>query len=362
MKNLIISLALFSSIQFYAGKSFGQKDSLRPAHIGLVYPISSNGVKAADYTNRFSLHAIAGVSRNETYVGIAGAAQVIKHNASGVQVSGAVNTVGRDAEGVQIAGAVNVIGNNADGVQVAGAVNFIRNHASGSQIAGFANVAGSASAVQIAGFGNIAKSDVRGVQVAGFLNKAGNVNGQIAGFLNVARTVKGVQLAGFLNIADSSDYPIGIFNFIKSGEKSVSLTFDESRTGLVSFRSGGRVLYGIAGIGYNFKDTHRNHYAAEAGLGAHIRLGRSFRINTEAVNLSLTDFKKGTYLKSSLRILPAYRPGSRVEVFAGPTINYVNYSKESGNGLVGRYLWSRLRHGDFQGLYLGCVAGIHIMM
>jgi hypothetical protein len=362
MKKQIVSLLLFSFLLFFAGKSFGQNDSIRPVHVGLIYPLSSNGVQAAKYTNRFSLHAVAGLSRNETSVAIAGAANVIKQDASGAQIAGAINTVGRNAKGAQVAGAVNVVGNDASGLQIAGAVNYIKNHGSGYQLAGFANVAGSGSGVQVAGFSNAVTRDLKGVQVAGFLNKSGDVNSQIAGFLNVARNVKGIQLAGFLNIADSSDYPIGIFNFIKNGEKSIGLSIDETMTGLVSFRSGGRVLYGIAGVGYNFKENDRNLFAAEVGMGAHIPVARTFRINTEAINLTLSDFKKGTYMKSSLRILPAYRVGNRIELFAGPTVNYVNYSKETGQGLVDHYFWKKLRQDDFQGLFVGFTGGIQVIL
>jgi hypothetical protein len=362
MKNQIVSLVLFSFLLIFAGKSFAQNDSIRPVHVGLIYPISSNGIQAAKYTNRFSLHAIAGVSRNETSVAIAGAANVIKQDASGAQIAGAVNTIARDAKGVQVAGAVNVIGNDASGVQVAGAVNFIRNHAVGYQVSGFANVTGSGSGVQVAGFSNVVARDLKGVQVAGFINKSGDVNSQVAGFMNVARNVKGIQFAGFLNIADSSDYPIGIFNFIKNGEKSISVTIDETMTGLVSFRSGGRVLYGIAGVGYNFKEQGRHLYAAEAGMGAHFRAGRAFRINTEAVTLTLSDFKSGTYMKSTLRILPAFRVGNRIEIFGGPTVNYVNYSKETGKGLVDHYLWKRPRQDEFQGLFVGFTGGIQVIL
>lgn len=331
---------------FHTFNSFGQADTIRPVHVGLVYPISSNGLRATDYTNRFSLHAIAGLSKNETALSIAGAANIVKQNANGAQIAGAVNLIGNDASGVQIAGFANLVKKNVEG----------------AQIAGFLNMAENAGAVQIAGFSNIVGKNSKGLQLSGFFNKSENVNVQIAGFLNVAKKVKGVQLAGLINIADSSDYPIGIFNFIKSGEKSVSITIDETMTGMASFRSGGRILYGIAGIGYNFKNNERPLYAVEAGLGAHIPVTERFRINLEAVSLTLSDFKKGTYMKSSLRILPAYRVGSRIEIFAGPTINYVNYSKESGKGLVDKYLWSRTRQDDFQGLFAGFTGGVQILL
>ena len=333
---------LVSGIAFSA---FAQSDSIRPFHVGLVYPISSNGLKAADYTNRFSLHAIAGLSKNETAAAISGAANIIK----------------QDANGAIISGVINLIGNSANGAQVAGFSNIIKNEANGAQIAGFLNLTGSAESVQIAGFSNLVKGDVKGLQLSGFLNKGKNVSNQVAGFMNIAKNVKGVQLAGLINIADSSDYPIALLNFVKNGEKSVSLSLDETLTGMATFRSGGRILYGILGVGCNFKDDGKSLYAVESGLGAHFRISNGFRINTEIVSQQLSDFKKGHYSKHNIRVLPAFRLG-RIEIFAGPTINYVNYTQDKGYSFIKNYMWSKNGSKDFQGIYAGVVGGLKVIL
>ncbi|MCE7063977.1 hypothetical protein [Dyadobacter sp. CY326] len=366
MKNLTVSLArlAFTSI-FLFGVSFvslGQKDSTSTVHFGFIYPLSTNGKHAASYTNRFSLHAIAGLSKAETGVAIAGAANVIKQDASGFQIAGAVNVIGNDAKGIQIAGAANIIGGNASGIQMAGFSNVIKNEAKGAQIAGFMNLSGSSGSAQIAGFTNITREDAKGLQLAGFLNKGKNVNTQIGGVANVAKTVKGIQLAGLINIADTSDYPIAIFNFIKSGEKSFAVTIDESMTTIASFRSGGRVLYGIAGVGYNFKDSKRDLYAIEAGLGAHIPVANHFRINVEAASQSLSNFKKTNYFKNTLRIIPAYKIGNKLEVFAGPTVNYVSFKREDGYDFVKKYIWKNDSSKDFQGVHFGFNTGIQLIL
>ena len=67
-----------------------------PAHVGLVYPLSTNGRQAKEYSNNFSLHVIAGVSGAETGIALSGFALVIKDSASGLQASGfaaAISTV-----------------------------------------------------------------------------------------------------------------------------------------------------------------------------------------------------------------------------------------------------------------------------
>ncbi|NIJ52379.1 hypothetical protein [Dyadobacter arcticus] len=342
--------------------SLAQTDTTSRINIGFVYPISSNGRHAADYTNWFSFHAIAGLSKSETAFTLAGVANVTKEDARGLQIAGTANIIGQSAKGLQLAGTVNVIGNNASGIQIAGFSNIIKNEAKGAEIAGFMNLTGSLNAAQIAGFTNIATKNGSGFQLSGFLNKAQNVHSQISGFANVAKKVSGVQLAGFINIADSSDYPIALFNFIKYGEKSISLSLDETMTSMASFRSGGRVLYGIVGAGYNLKDNKDPLYGIEAGLGAHVPVADPFRINLEAVSQTLTDFKKGSYYKNSFRILPAYRIGNRFEIYAGPTVNYISYEREDNYNFIKKFIWKNDVTKDFQGVYIGFNAGFQVIL
>ncbi|GGM84984.1 hypothetical protein GCM10010967_16160 [Dyadobacter beijingensis] len=365
MKNLlsdtsrlfIISILLIA----FSTRVFAQRDSTAIVHFGFIYPISSNGKQAASITNRFSLHVIAGLSKAETGASIAGVANVVKQNVSGVQMAGVANVIGGSASGAQLAGVANVTRGGAAGAQLAGFANIAGAEARGAQVAGFLNLADASGAAQVAGFANIARKNAKGAQVAGFLNRAEEANAQIAGFANVAKKVKGIQLAGFINIADSSDYPIALFNFIKNGEKSVAVTIDETMTGIVSFRSGGRVLYGIAGVGYNLKDNPEPMYAAEGGLGAHIALARSFRLNLEAVSHTLTDFDGGSYFKNSLRVLPALKFADRFEAFAGPTLNYVSYGREHDYDFVKHYIWKNNTSKDFQGLFVGFNAGVQFL-
>lgn len=283
------------------------------AHIGLIYPVSTNGWEAASYSNSLSLHAIAGASGAETGVALAGVALIIKDSASGLLASGFAN--------------------------------YVQHNARGTQLAGFMNSAGSS----------------KGVSMAGFINVSGDAGTQIGGFMNIAKKVKGVQIAGFLNIADSSDYPIGFVNIIRNGEKSIGLSTDETLTSLVTFRSGSRKLYGILGVGYNGKDK-KDLYAWEGGMGAHFNIARDFRLNTEVVSIGLTDFKSGDYFRTSLRVLPAVRLGHRVELFAGPTFNYIRSEKGKGAGLVTHYLWSEKEpSGILHGLYFGATGGMSII-
>ncbi|WP_285008105.1 hypothetical protein [Pedobacter faecalis] len=299
-------------------------------HLGIVYPLSTNGTHAPLDTNNLSIHLFAGVSAEE--------------------------------QGPSFAGFSNVVRGNANGAQFAGFSNHIGKKANGGLFAGFLNTSGGGDHAAFAGFGNVATGDMKGLQVAGFVNTARDVNGsQIAGFINVARKVKGAQIAGFVNIADSSDCPIGIINIIRQGEKSVGLTIDENQTLMAGFRSGGKVMYGIIGLGYNFKNDDAV-YAFEAGLGAHLLRTPVFRLNTELVSGMLEDFEEGEYFKASFRVMPAVKIGQSIELFAGPALHFISTDTAEGVNLTKRYLkeWNGDWDEDFRALYLGYTAGLHI--
>lgn len=360
------------------------------AHIGLVYPLSTNGTNAINYKNRFSIHAIGGVSASEEafcasgfgnfirYNGnglvAAGFANIILGNAKGAQLGGFLNYVHSQTEGFTAAGFANITG-NAQGVQAAGFANISKGNVRGAQLSGtinlakniqglqgsgFVNLAKNVDGTQIAGFGNNAKS-VNGLQASGFYNVAQDVNTQIAGFINVAKNVKGVQLSGFINIADSCDYPIGFINISRKGEKMLGATIDDNLTTLVTFRSGGKYLYGIVGLGANFRYPTAV-YATEAGIGAHIPLARSFRINVEAVSTSLSDYWTTVQINSAIRVLAAVKFGERFELFAGPSYNYSFSNDRMFADSRINYLWSNNQTGYYQSMHIGGLAGMHFSL
>lgn len=349
-----VALTLFATSPLYAQ----QKPSR--THIGLVYPLSSNGSHAPLDSNTFSLNIIAGVSAAEDGFTLAGLTNIIHHSAKGVQIAGFSNHIGGNAEGTRVAGFMNNsedtqgasvagflnISKQMKGAQVAGFMNLAKN-TKGFQLAGFLNKSEDAS-TQVAGFANLAKN-TKDFQLAGFLNSSKDASTQVAGFMNVAKKVKGVQIASFINIADSSDYPIGLINLVKNGEKSIGITVDENLTTLLSFRSGGRILYGIIGIGYNFKND-KEIYAMEAGLGAHLFTRNAFRVNIELAAVSLESFKIGRSLKSSFRILPAYKISKHIEVFGGPSLKFTTMK------------WSKEEENMSKGLKVGCTGGIQFIL
>jgi hypothetical protein len=338
------------------------------AHFGLVYPISTNGIRAAQISNTVSLHALAGVSAGEDGSAISGLATIIKGSQRGVVISGLCTLISGDASGVQISGLVNTAG-SGNGAQVAGLVNTARNQ-DGVQVAGLTNIASGNATAQIAGLVNTAQTatvQIAGisnlsakssnVQIAGLVNTSANSNGQIAGLVNIAGKVKGVQIAGLVNIAAESDCPIGILNLVKNGEKQLGVTVDEAGNAVLALRTGGKRTYGILGAGMNMRMPDAP-YTMEAGLGLHVPLSKALRLNFELSNTANTNFKEISYYKSSFRALLGLQLG-RVELVAGPTFNYVNYISGQ-ESYTSHSLWDFYGKESTNSLFIGGFAGVHI--
>ncbi len=345
MKNLFVYLFALGST-FFTIPANAQQDSTSAFHLGFMYPLSTNGKAAGQISNHFSLHFLSGYSKNET----------------GLALSGLANIIRERADGVQIAGIINHTGQSASGVQLAGIGNYVKDTASGVQISGLYNIAGTAHS-QIAGFYNMSKGDIKGVQIAGFGNKATDVHSQIGGFINIARHVKGVQLAGFLNIAESSDYSIGVINLVKNGEKGIGVYLDETMTTTIAFRSGGRKLYSVVGVGYNHRPGGSQYLALEGGVGTNWNFSHNLRLKGEVVSRVLTDdFDEDGYHIVSLRLLPAVKIANRVEIFGGPSVNYTYYDKEDDQfPFPVRHIWTNKHPEDFHGLHIGWTAGLQIL-
>ncbi|MES2480094.1 MAG: hypothetical protein V4561_13480 [Bacteroidota bacterium] len=398
MKKILAGIILCSNI------TQAQNDSSSKIHIGFVYPLSTNGQWAQHYSNDASFHVLGGVSDNEHAFCFSGISNLIVHKANGFVFAGVVNHIGDEARGMQFAGASNIILGEAEGMQfagfnnisksfrgcqVAGFSNISKGAVSGMQIAGFSNfstdtvhgcqVAGfsnisdeaqcqisgfsnisrNADGLQVAGFSNVSQN-ARGLQVAGFSNIAKDINGvQVAGFINVARKVRGAQIAGFINIADSCEYPIGIINIIRNGDKSIGASIDETGTGMLSFRSGSKRLYGILGVGYNLVEP-KLQYGMEAGIGARFPFNLLFRFNVEATVLTLSDFRNGAFMKSSFRFFPSMRIARNLEVFGGPTFSFTNTPAHLAEKFDIPYVWSRYSNGTFYGMNVGAIGGIQV--
>lgn len=287
----------------------------------LVPPLSTNGFRSYRYSNHISINLLAGLSQNEY----------------GFALGGLANLVRGQSNGFMLAGLVNHVRNGGRGTMLSGGMNMAYRLYSGWLFAGLANVA----------------QDVDGFQFAGLLNKAKDVNG--------------VQLAGLINVAENSDCPIGLINIIKNGEMGVAITYDEMGSALLSFRSGGKYTYGIVGMGYNHK-THGRSYAAQVGYGVHIPCTSWLRVNNE-LKVSCfgysndpliihDDHLKNTVIHVGYSLLPAFRLHSRVELFGGPSINYVDAGWKNKETLPSHSLWESSGSGRFRQIHLGFQTGV----
>ncbi|MGV3762186.1 hypothetical protein [Parapedobacter sp.] len=294
--------------------AMAQEGKTNQIHIGLIYPLSTNGKTAPSDTNNLSLHLIAGISQQENACLVAGVSGIVKGNANGTMVSGVSNHVGGNASGVLVAGVINRV-----------------------------------------------KGDVRGFQAAGFINKSGDVHTQVAGIINIAKHVEGVQVAGLINIAEQSDYPIGLLNIIRDGELALGLVADEEGGSMLALRSGGNVLYGILGLGYHFRHDEAR-YQLEGGIGAHLITAKAFRMSAELASTAMTNFEDGVFGKQSLRLLGGWHIMPYVELFAGPTFNHLLFDADQTDIRNGRYLWQSYGDDLFNGLYFGGIVGLQFSL
>jgi hypothetical protein len=325
----------------------------------LIYPSGTNGVRATQYTNKVSLNVLAGISRNEEAVTLGGLANIILHDATGLQAAGLYNHTGNDGTGVALSGLASYAGHDYRGLQVAGLANVVLHGASGLRVAGLYNHAGGdGRGFSLAGLANYTGRAYSGLQVAGLVNVAGSIQGvQLSPLVNVAGNVRGVQLAGLVNVAAESDYPIGLVNLIRNGEKSIAVACDETGSLAISFRSGGRVTYGIIGYGYTLKGW-RKAFFSEGGLGAHIRLAPRFRLNSE-LRLEVRHASANATIKAGCHWLAACRIAPHVEIFAGPGIHYMYSDDVSDTGLFPRHsLWKKHGSGQWQQVYAGFRLGM----
>lgn len=234
--------------------------------------------------------------------------------------------ISKNEKAFAFAGLSNIILNNGKGMSVAGLVNITKNQYSGFQFAGVANYAGK----------------VKGFQLAGVANRAGDVSGfQFGGIINKARNVSGVQFAGLLNIAESSSYPIGLVNIIKDGEMGVAVSYNESGSAMVTSRSGGD---------------------AEGGLGARILCLPWLRINNELKIASISSTSESPTFIANYSLLPAFRINRHMELFGGPSINYMNAKNTECDDLLPKHaIWKKNSDTRLQRGYIGYQAGVQFI-
>ena len=348
---------------------------------------------------------IAGLSNHVGDIGrgvaIAGLSNTSGGSYYGMQISGLWNTASEDSKGIMVCGLCNMIGGDYDGIQVAGLGNITRDARAiqvagltnismglyGIQISGLTNISQDAYGLQLAGLTNISKDvyglqvgglknisrdayglqlaglsnvshDLYGIQLAGLFNCAKDVYGlQFAGLVNVAKRAKGVQFATILNVAEESDFPIGLINIIKKGDKGVALTYDILGNAVMSFRSGGKYAYGILGVGCNALIEER--LVVEAGYGLQIPVCRWLDVNNEFKATTMGYNSGYTRSNFSYLLAPSLTLWRHCNLFAGASINYFMSDRASAATLLPNAgLWRKEGDRGIGQLYLGYQVGV----
>lgn len=253
------------------GNFFAQQ----PFQFSITPGLSSQGMYNGQVIDNFSLNLLGGYTAGIEGVEIGGLFNINRQNVRGTQLAGIVNLVGGNVDAVQLAGVINKVEGNIRGVQLAGVINTARN-AEAVMLAGVLNSTKNLCGIQVAGASNIAQ-DIRGIQVSGLFNIARDGNIQITGLMNIARKSNGLQL-GLVNIAEESDYTIGLLNFVKHGEWSVTYGLDRAYFHALELRTGGRKLYSVYSLAYQ---SRKEQLRGMFGLGLYQAQKKYYSLATE---------------------------------------------------------------------------------
>ena len=359
------------------GPSVDSVDYLhRLVHLGMIYPLSTNGILAGRTVNRLSLHLLIGYAagldgaefsavgniENDFTEGaqFAGFFNLVRHRVNGVQAAGFVNANGGDTRGAQLSGFVNVGAGTVNGLQGTGFVNVATGAQRGAQLSGFVNLlTDSIRGVQGTGFVNVATRGVHGAQLSGFVNythhlkglqatgfvnvASGDVQGaQLAGFINYAHHVKGAQI-GLFNVADSIDgVPIGLVSVVrKNGYRRLELWYGEALQANVAVKMGVSRFYNLLVFGTQFADTDFR-WGVGYGVGTLLPITSVLSTNLDLFAMQIHEDDQrgfGDYplnLLTTLRLSFNLQLAKHLALFAAPTFNVmVSEYRQPDSGLIG---------------------------
>ena len=346
----------------------------KPFHLGIIYPLSTNGTEAGNYVNEVSLHLLMGYAagldgaelsgfgniENDFVNGLqaAGFFNLVKNEVEGAQLAGFTNLNGGNLKGVQFSGFLNTAVGDVDGVQGSGFLNIATGYTEGAQLSSFMNIAaGDAKVLQASGFANITAGDMKGAQLTGFLNYSGDVNVQTSGFanistgdvnglqasgfINVAKNVKGVQL-GVLNLADSvSGVPIGFLSIVrKNGFRQLEISGGETLQANAAFKIGVEKFYNIFAFGSQFA-SQDFRWGLGYGAGTQLGLSDSDFLNLEFISYQIREGDdqwavNDLNMLNTFRVAYAHQFSKYFSLFVAPTLNVmVSNRQQSSDGSIG---------------------------
>ncbi|HRI61947.1 MAG TPA: hypothetical protein PK228_19545, partial [Saprospiraceae bacterium] len=352
------------------------EDSLhRRFQISLLPGIGTNHRLSGSVVNDFSVNVLAGYSRGNRILEVAGLGNITRENMTGVQAAGMFNNLRGNATGFQAAGIYNYVGDTLSGVQASGVVNVagygkdVAFQAAGVlnlvphgrfavQAAGVANQTDTVTALQAAGIWNGAKTLLNGVQAAGVANHAGRADAaaqfagltnsvgsgkirvQVAALANVADTLHGAQVSGFFNSArhlrgaqiglvnvagKNQGVQIGLLNFSQQGGYiALEASANDVLWANLAFKSGSPRLYvTLTGGVDSFAIDEQSLWAFWAGLGAYGRLAPWCGLNFDLTHrhLSVGYFDDAVQEWEQFALGLDLRVAGGLHLFGGPTFN-----------------------------------------
>ncbi len=375
-----------SSKQLLQGLNVGNFFASSPYQVSLVPRLSTHGLYNSQVVDHVSINLIGGYTAGINGAEFGGLFNINRKDVRLFQAASTFNFVGGSSTGVQLAGLYNRVLGKATGFQFAGLANntnrfkggfqlgLLANKteqfSGGFQLAALANInkqanslhltalmntAVSSKGITIAGLTNVTR-DSSTIQVAGLMNKSRSVSLLQLGFMNITKMAKGLQI-GFINVADSSDHALGIVNLIKNGEKSISLSTDESFFTHADLRTGGKILYGMIGLGFQ-QDDNKSQYALDLGVGAHIIIQDKFSLNTEYVTTFYRRKSNSSCQSYSVNVLPAYNFNKHWAFFAGPAFRLTSVEQNQSINGHGWILHRSVTADHANTLSLGVTGGI----
>lgn len=285
-----------------------------------------------------------------------GFANIAGSHTQGAQV-GFVNLTKNYLHGAQV-GYVNIANAAAEGAQV-GFVNACKDSVNGMQI-GYINVAGGKTDGVQVGFVNGTRRTVKGAQI-GFVNAAADkVNGVQVGFVNAAAgAVKGSQI-GFVNVCDtiSNGIPVGFFSVVRRGGfKAFEAGSTELYPANLAFKTGVDVFYTTFIASYN--PDFRKEFALGAGVGTHVRLGRRFFLNPEA--LSQVTVERYPQQIVTLNTMIGFTITKNISLVAGPDLVWIHRTDERSQPLLKpQYSFYREKIDSWNSIHAGAKAALRV--
>ncbi|HKY38336.1 MAG TPA: hypothetical protein VJN18_20475 [Polyangiaceae bacterium] len=152
--------------------------------------------------------------------------------------------------------------------------------------------------------------DLTGIELAGAVNVARDFRGIALAPINVHRRVRGLQI-GIVNVADEVDgAAIGVISLSRNGRLQPVLWGGADGSVHVALKSIAGYAFTQLGGGI---DVDRTSLSYDAGIGAHIRLGKSFF------------FEPGMHYASTHRTTEQAPPDDGIETAPPPDRSYLYY-------------------------------------